>query len=138
MKRFSEYYLEREEEKGRSEVKRADRAEIRYRYRRKEGQDQQDPSGGPNVQAEGNEANRGIVFYGNAKFLLKLAKMSISRHQERMIEFFSSLAKHDDDMKNMLNKFKDKRRNYLPQDLRSANKDKDIVVPSMADTGGPV
>jgi hypothetical protein len=72
--------------------------------------------------------------------LLKLAKMAISRHQERIIEFFNSLAKHDDDIKNVLGKFRDKRSHYLPHDLRkgSEQEEKDVVAPSTADMSGPL
>lgn len=100
MKRFSEYYLKRE----------------------------QDEKGLADIDAMPNED----------EFLLKLAKMAISRHQEKIVDFFNTLAKHDDEMKNLLNKFKDKRRNYFPQDLRTATREKDIVVPSSADAGGPI
>ena len=74
------------------------------------------------------------------EMLLKLAKMVISRHRERLIDFLNSLARHDDDIKNTLGKFRDKQRNYLPKDLRSGDEDreKDIIAPSAADTGGTV
>jgi hypothetical protein len=73
------------------------------------------------------------------EFLMKLAKMAISRHQERLVDFFNALSKHDDDIKRLLGQYKDKRKNYLPQDLRIASKlEKDIVAPSSADMNEPV
>lgn len=72
--------------------------------------------------------------------LMKMAQMAINRHQERLLDFFHGLAKHDDDIKRILGEFRDKRNNYLPKDLRSdSNEDeKDVVAPSTADMSGPV
>ena len=74
------------------------------------------------------------------EFLLKLCRMAINRHQEKLIEFFTTLAKNDDDIKRILGKFKDKRRDYLPVDLRkgSEQEEKDIVAPNTADQSGPI
>ena len=74
------------------------------------------------------------------EMLLKLANMAISRHRERFLDFFNSLAKNDDDIKRLLGQFRDKRHNYLPNDLRrgSDTEEKDIVAPNTADMSGPV
>ena len=73
------------------------------------------------------------------EILMKLAKIVINRHQEIFIEFLNTLGKNDDDIKRILGNFKDKRRDYLPQDLRMGGKDeKDIVAPNTADSSGPI
>ncbi len=74
------------------------------------------------------------------EMLMKLSQLAISRHQERLIDFFNTLAKHDDDIKNMLGKFRDKHRDYLPGDLRrnQEEEEKDIVAPNTADMDGPI
>lgn len=74
------------------------------------------------------------------EILIKLAKIVISRHQERFVDFLSTLSKNDDDIKRILGNFRDKRRDYLPQDLRTGSdrEDKDVVATSTADMSGPV
>jgi hypothetical protein len=73
------------------------------------------------------------------ELLMKIAQLAISRHQERFIEFFSTLARQDDDIKRMLGKYRDKRRD-LPNDLRKGSErdEKDIVAPNTADMSGPL
>jgi hypothetical protein len=71
--------------------------------------------------------------------LLKMAQLAINRHQERFLDFFHSLAKHDDDIRRILGEFRDKRSNYLPKDLRKGSEEeKDIVAPNTADMSGPI
>jgi hypothetical protein len=74
------------------------------------------------------------------ELLLKMAKMAINRHQDRFLEFFRTLGKNDDDIKRVLGQFRDKRRNYLPMDLRkgSEQEEKDVVAPNTADAAGAV
>lgn len=74
------------------------------------------------------------------ELLLKIAKMAINRHQERLLEFFRVLGKNDDDIKRVLGQFRDKRKNYLPMDLRkgSEQEEKDVVAPNTADAAGAV
>ena len=74
------------------------------------------------------------------ELLLKLCKMAVNRHQEKLVEFLGALAKNDDDIKRILGKFKDKRRDYLPMDLRKGSEqdEKDIVAPNSADQSGPI
>jgi hypothetical protein len=73
------------------------------------------------------------------EMLLKIAKMAISRHQERILEFFNALSRSDDDIKNLLNKYKDKRSSYSPHDLKvRSDAEKDIVAPNSADMADPV
>lgn len=95
-------------------------------------------------EREDNEDEKGLAdidaMPNEDEILIKLAKMVISRHQERFIEFLNTLSKNDDDIKRILGNFRDKRRDYLPQDLRvgSDREDKDVVAPSTADMSGPV
>lgn len=74
------------------------------------------------------------------EMLTKLSQFAISRHRERFIDFFTSLAKNDDDIKRTLGEYRDKRSNFLPNDLRkgSEGEEKDIVAPSTADMSGPL
>lgn len=74
------------------------------------------------------------------EILLKMAKMVIDRHQDRFLDFLGTLAKHDDDIKRILGKYRDKRRDYLPMDLRMGSREdeKDIVAPNTADMSGPI
>jgi hypothetical protein len=74
------------------------------------------------------------------EMLMKLAQMAISRHQERLMDFFNTLARHDDDIKRILGKYRDKQRDFMPNDLRKGNnpEEKDIVAPSTADMSGPL
>lgn len=92
-------------------------------------EDQDDEKGLGDIDAMPNED----------ELLLKLAQLAISRHQERFIEFFSTLAKQDDDIKRLLGKYRDKR-HALPNDLRkgSEQEEKDVVAPNTADMSGPV
>ena len=73
------------------------------------------------------------------EMLLKLCQLAISRHQERLVDFFSKLAKQDEDIKRILSEYRDKRRSYLPQDLRrGSEEEKDIIAPNAADSNGPI
>jgi len=74
------------------------------------------------------------------ELLLKLSQMAINRHQEKLIDFFTTLAKQDDDIKRLLGNYRDKRRDYLPQDLRAKSREdeKDVVAPNTADMSGPI
>lgn len=95
-----------------------------------EREDQDDEKGLGDIDAMPNED----------ELLMKLSKLAIGRHQERFIDFFTTLARQDDDIKRMLGKYRDKRRDYLPNDLRkgSDQDEKDIVAPNTADMSGPV
>lgn len=70
------------------------------------------------------------------ELLLKIAKMAINRHQERLLDFFRVLGKNDDDIKRILGQFRDKRQNYLPMDLRkgSEREEKDVIAPNTVDS----
>lgn len=73
------------------------------------------------------------------EMLLKVAKMAISRHQERVLEFFSALGKQDEDIRKVLNSYRDKRNSQRPHDLKvKSDADKDVVAPNQADMGSPV
>ena len=74
------------------------------------------------------------------ELLLKIAKMAINRHEDRLLDFFRILSKNDDDIKKILGQFRDKRRNYLPMDLRkgSEQEEKDVIAPNTADAAGAI
>jgi len=101
-----------------------------YDARADQDKDQEDEKGLGDIDAMPNED----------ELLMKLANLAISRHQERFIEFFTTLGRHDDDIKRMLGKYRDKRRDYLPNDLRKGSEEaeKDVVAPNTADMSGPV
>lgn len=92
--------------------------------------------------AEGEEKGLGDIdaMPDEDELLLKLSQLAINRHQERLVDFFSTLAKHDDDVKRLIGKYRDKRRDFLPKDLRrgSEEEDKDVVAPNSADMSGPI
>jgi hypothetical protein len=72
------------------------------------------------------------------EILLKLAKIAINRHQDRLIDFFKTISKHDEDIKTTLDRYVNKRQNYLPKDLRARdNQEKDIIAPNQADMSDP-
>jgi hypothetical protein len=94
-----------------------------------ENRDEDDDKGLADIDAMPNEN----------ELLLKLSHMAINRHQEKLIEFFTVLAKNDDDIKRILGKYRDKKRDYLPVDLRKGSEqEKDIVAPNSADLSDPI
>ncbi len=100
-----------------------------YRFREDENQDHEPEKGLGDINAMPNDD----------EILIKLAKMAVSRHQERMIEFFSALSRHDDDIKRLLDKYKDNRRGYPINDTRpKGSDDKDVIAPNQADMSDPI
>lgn len=72
-----------------------------------------------------------------SELLLKVAKIAISNHKETVMDFFHALARNDENIKRILDKYSDSR-NSNSQAFRIAPRDKDVVAPNGADMQGPV
>lgn len=74
---------------------------------------------------------------GESELLLKVAKMAISNHKESIMDFFHALARNDENIKRILDKYTDSRSSNTTA-WRVAPKDKDVVAPNSADMSGPI
>lgn len=96
----------------------------------KEEETKEDNKGLGDIDAEPNEDD----------MLLKMAKIAISRHPDRLIEFFRILARTDEDLKHIFDKYRDKRNNYLPKELRGGDpyREKDVIANHNSDMSDPI
>lgn len=63
-----------------------------------------------------------------SEILNKIAEIAIRNHQDKVMQFFEFLSKHDESIKTELDKYKDKRNSYMPTDQ------KDVIIPNAADS----
>lgn len=90
-------------------------------------------------QGEGQALGDMDAFPSDDQLLLKVAAMAIRNHNDKIMDFFNTLAKNDGNIKRVLNNYKDNRNSNDPKTYRQQNNDdRDTIIPSSADTQGPV
>lgn len=90
---------------------------------------------------QGEEMGLGDVdaFPSEDKLLMKIAMMAIRNHNDKTMDFFASLSKHDENIRRVMSRYKDERNSVDPKTYKQKRHDnEDIISPSTADAGDPM
>jgi len=87
------------------------------------------------------EDEKGLADIGGSgdesDLLFKVAKIAISNHKDKVLDFFHALARNDENIKRILGKYSDSR-DSRSQAFRIAPQEKDVIAPNGADSSGPI